>query len=348
MRSPRRCGGRAVAGDVSGLPDTNRAKPRRSMPWAGTRASWVNTDLPWPTVNSRWPPSPSLGDRYGQALTWDSVGYIQHQLGDLDAATVSYQRSLDLWHDLADRLCMADILVRLGRLRSTPPGVPPRRGRRGRRRWPSSRSSTTPTPMPSGAGSPNPNRRSDEHRRRWSGRGPRPSCARTRTTAPTGSRNRCKRSGCWSPAPTPRPNPHASLPSSGRRNGQRSNHLRRGLIRRIAAVYRRPLGRLPREIMWPYIWRVAPLSITRLRWWHVDDLLPLGGRPVRPRAVDRGHVLERARQRTAVRGRHPGQPDRRLRRPCPGPAGRGMDQQHRGRAGPTSARASASPCSTIS
>ena len=27
--------------------------------------------------------------------------------------------------------------------------------------------------------------------------------------------------------------------------------------------------------MGPYIWRVAPLSITRLRWWHIDDLLPL-------------------------------------------------------------------------
>ena len=27
--------------------------------------------------------------------------------------------------------------------------------------------------------------------------------------------------------------------------------------------------------MGPYIGRVAQLSITRLRWWHIDDLLPL-------------------------------------------------------------------------
>ena len=52
--------------ETFGPPDTDRARPRRSTPWAGTRAAWASTGRPWPTVNSRWPRSPNSATAMGR------------------------------------------------------------------------------------------------------------------------------------------------------------------------------------------------------------------------------------------------------------------------------------------
>ena len=55
-----------------------------------------------------------IGDRDGQAHTWDSLGYAHHHLGDHRQAISCYQRAADLFRDLGDRYSEAGILVRLG------------------------------------------------------------------------------------------------------------------------------------------------------------------------------------------------------------------------------------------
>src|SRR5262249_47967435 len=44
-----------------------------------------------------------LGDRDGQAATWDTIGYAHHHLGHHAQALTSYQHALDLVRDLGDR-----------------------------------------------------------------------------------------------------------------------------------------------------------------------------------------------------------------------------------------------------
>jgi len=55
-----------------------------------------------------------LGDRDGQADTWDSLGYAYHHLGDHARAAGSYQRALDLYRLTGDRHGEADVLMHLG------------------------------------------------------------------------------------------------------------------------------------------------------------------------------------------------------------------------------------------
>jgi tetratricopeptide (TPR) repeat protein len=55
-----------------------------------------------------------LGDPYGQAATWDSLGYAHHHLGNHGRAADCYERSLALQGGLVDRHRMADTLTRLG------------------------------------------------------------------------------------------------------------------------------------------------------------------------------------------------------------------------------------------
>lgn len=55
-----------------------------------------------------------LGDRHGEAGTWDSIGYAHHRLGQRHEAVACYRRALDLVADLGDRYHRAITLVHLG------------------------------------------------------------------------------------------------------------------------------------------------------------------------------------------------------------------------------------------
>jgi tetratricopeptide (TPR) repeat protein len=52
--------------------------------------------------------------RYGQAITWDSLGYAHHHLGHHARAIACCQRALDLHRDIGDRYFQADTLTHLG------------------------------------------------------------------------------------------------------------------------------------------------------------------------------------------------------------------------------------------
>jgi tetratricopeptide (TPR) repeat protein len=55
-----------------------------------------------------------LGDRQGQAATWDSLGYAHHHLGHHEQAISCHQHALGLFRDLGDRYKEAEILTHLG------------------------------------------------------------------------------------------------------------------------------------------------------------------------------------------------------------------------------------------
>ncbi|MGA8354963.1 MAG: tetratricopeptide repeat protein, partial [Solirubrobacteraceae bacterium] len=55
-----------------------------------------------------------LGDRNGEAATWDSLGYVHHQLGDYAQAAACYQQALALARELGSRFVQAVILGHLG------------------------------------------------------------------------------------------------------------------------------------------------------------------------------------------------------------------------------------------
>lgn len=55
-----------------------------------------------------------LGNLTGAAKTWDSLGYVHHQLGDADDAGACYRKALDLYEQSDDRWGKAETLTRLG------------------------------------------------------------------------------------------------------------------------------------------------------------------------------------------------------------------------------------------
>jgi tetratricopeptide (TPR) repeat protein len=55
-----------------------------------------------------------IGDRYGEAGAWDTIGYAHHNLGRHDQAVTSYHRSLAMCRELGDRGNEAFILTHLG------------------------------------------------------------------------------------------------------------------------------------------------------------------------------------------------------------------------------------------
>ncbi len=54
------------------------------------------------------------GERYGQADTWDSIGYAQLHLGDFAHAAESYRNAIDLYHQLGVSFAEAETSRRLG------------------------------------------------------------------------------------------------------------------------------------------------------------------------------------------------------------------------------------------
>jgi tetratricopeptide (TPR) repeat protein len=55
-----------------------------------------------------------IGDRFGEAETWDSLGFTYRQLQDWTQATACYERALDLYREFGDRYNEADTMAYLG------------------------------------------------------------------------------------------------------------------------------------------------------------------------------------------------------------------------------------------
>lgn len=55
-----------------------------------------------------------LGDRHGQANTWDSLGYAHHRLGHHNQAIDCYHQALHLFRQTGERYLQAETLIRLG------------------------------------------------------------------------------------------------------------------------------------------------------------------------------------------------------------------------------------------
>jgi tetratricopeptide (TPR) repeat protein len=55
-----------------------------------------------------------LGDRDGEAATWDSLGYAHHHLAQHTEAADCYHHALTLYRDLGDRYNEADTQTHLG------------------------------------------------------------------------------------------------------------------------------------------------------------------------------------------------------------------------------------------
>jgi tetratricopeptide (TPR) repeat protein len=55
-----------------------------------------------------------LGDRFGQAETWDSIGYAHHHLGRHATAITCYETAAALYREFDDRYNEADTLTSLG------------------------------------------------------------------------------------------------------------------------------------------------------------------------------------------------------------------------------------------
>ena len=64
------------------------------------------------------------GYRLGQAQACDSLGYAEHQLGHLDHATACYERALGILRDLGELFGQADTLARLGDTRAAAADLP--------------------------------------------------------------------------------------------------------------------------------------------------------------------------------------------------------------------------------
>lgn len=50
----------------------------------------------------------------GQAATWDSLGYVHHQVGEYAESAHCYERAIDLYVSVSDRYNEADSLASLG------------------------------------------------------------------------------------------------------------------------------------------------------------------------------------------------------------------------------------------
>jgi len=55
-----------------------------------------------------------INDRFGQAETYDSLGYAHSHLGHQQEATTCYQQAVNMYDELGDRYNVADTLVALG------------------------------------------------------------------------------------------------------------------------------------------------------------------------------------------------------------------------------------------
>jgi tetratricopeptide (TPR) repeat protein len=55
----------------------------------------------------------SIGDRQGEAATWDSLGYPYHHLGNHDRASGCYRQAIDLYRIVGGRIYESNSLRRL-------------------------------------------------------------------------------------------------------------------------------------------------------------------------------------------------------------------------------------------
>ena len=76
-----------------------------------------------------------LCDRYGEAHTWDSLGYAERKLGHLATATTCYQHALRIFREVGARYNEADTLANIGDTRHESAATRLRPGPPGRRPW---------------------------------------------------------------------------------------------------------------------------------------------------------------------------------------------------------------------
>ena len=77
----------------SAPPATGPGRPAPSTRSAGTTPSSATTSRPSPHCQQALALQQELGDRDGEAATWDSLGYAHHHLGDHDQAIACYQHA---------------------------------------------------------------------------------------------------------------------------------------------------------------------------------------------------------------------------------------------------------------
>ncbi|WSN14860.1 tetratricopeptide repeat protein [Micromonospora sp. NBC_01699] len=65
-------------------------------------------------MRTRPGPAGSVGDRFGEANTWDSLGYAHHHLGNHRQAIACYRRAVDLFRAVGHRYYEADTLTHIG------------------------------------------------------------------------------------------------------------------------------------------------------------------------------------------------------------------------------------------
>jgi hypothetical protein len=76
--------------------------------------SSLQAQRPSPTANPALTLLEEVGDRAGQASTWNGLGYAHHRLGHHTRAVTCYQNGLQLERDIGNRYLEARTLDRLG------------------------------------------------------------------------------------------------------------------------------------------------------------------------------------------------------------------------------------------
>jgi tetratricopeptide (TPR) repeat protein len=69
----------------------------------------------WAGAGRAWPgASAEVGHRRLEGASWDSLGYAEHNLGNLAEAAACYQRALSMYREDGARVCEAETLTHLG------------------------------------------------------------------------------------------------------------------------------------------------------------------------------------------------------------------------------------------
>ena len=108
--TPRPAGTRPIQGGRTTTP----GGPGHSTRWAGFTLSSATTQQALDCCQQALDLQREIDDHFGQAETYDSLGYAHRHLGHQQEATACYQQAVNLYGELGDRYNEADTLVALG------------------------------------------------------------------------------------------------------------------------------------------------------------------------------------------------------------------------------------------